>query len=103
MRISDNQFSQMMLHSLQSNSAGLGEALQQMSTGKRLTKLSDDPMASIKLLNLDRETSAIAQYKNNIENVKNDAIESRNPFRFDQRKLKKHARHRALGCERLSY
>ncbi|MDF5517812.1 flagellar hook-associated protein 3, partial [Vibrio parahaemolyticus] len=43
MRISDNQFSQMMLHSLQSNSAGLGEALQQMSTGKRLTKLSDDP------------------------------------------------------------
>ncbi|OSP15880.1 flagellar hook-associated protein 3 [Vibrio alginolyticus] len=70
MRISDNQFSQMMLHSLQSNSSGLGEALQQMSTGKRLTKLSDDPMASIKLLNLDRETSAIAQYKNNIENVK---------------------------------
>ncbi|MDW3155714.1 flagellar hook-associated protein 3, partial [Vibrio sp. 779(2023)] len=49
MRISDNQFSQMMLQSLQSNSAGLGKVLQQMSTRERLTKLSDDPMASIKL------------------------------------------------------
>lgn len=70
MRISDTQFSQMMLQSLQSNNAGLGHVLQQMSTGDRLTKLSDDPMASIKLLNLDRENSAISQYANNIANVK---------------------------------
>ncbi|HHX8483892.1 TPA: flagellar hook-associated protein FlgL [Vibrio diabolicus] len=70
MRISDNQFSQMMLQSLQGNNAGLGHVLQQMTTGERLTKLSDDPMASIKLLNLDRENSAIAQYQNNIANVK---------------------------------
>lgn len=70
MRISDNQFSQMMLQSLQGNNAGLGHVLQQMTTGERLTKLSDDPMASIKLLNLERENSAIAQYQNNIANVK---------------------------------
>ncbi|MBE3750979.1 flagellar hook-associated protein FlgL [Vibrio parahaemolyticus] len=70
MRISDNQFSQMMLQSLQSNSAGLGKVLQQMSTRERLTKLSDDPMASIKLLNLERENSAIAQYQSNIANLK---------------------------------
>ncbi|MCE7629591.1 flagellar hook-associated protein 3, partial [Vibrio fluvialis] len=70
MRISDTQFSQMMLQSLQLNNAGLGKVMQQMSTGDRLTKLSDDPMASIKLLNLDREGSAIAQYQANIANVK---------------------------------
>tara|TARA_Y100000588_G_scaffold390977_2_gene498228 strand:- start:48 stop:947 length:900 start_codon:yes stop_codon:yes gene_type:complete len=70
MRISDSQFSQMMLHSLQMNNSGLGEVMQQMATGNRLTKLSDDPMASIKLLNLERENSAINQYKNNIANLK---------------------------------
>ncbi len=70
MRISDTQFSQMMMQSLQSNNAGLGKVLQQMATGDRLTKLSDDPMASIRLLNLDREGSAINQYQRNIESVK---------------------------------
>ncbi|QXO18279.1 MULTISPECIES: flagellar hook-associated protein FlgL [Vibrio] len=70
MRISDTQFSQMMLQSLQTNNAGLGTVMQQMATGDRLTKLSDDPMASIKLLNLDREDSAISQYQSNIANVK---------------------------------
>lgn len=70
MRISDTQFSQMMLQSLQVNNAGLGAVLQQMSTSTRLTKLSDDPMASIKLLNLEREGAAITQYQNNIANVK---------------------------------
>ncbi len=70
MRISDTQFSQMMLQSLQTNNAGLGNVLQQMSTGNRLTKLSDDPMASIKLLNLERENSAIGQYQSNIANLK---------------------------------
>ncbi|NLS13726.1 flagellar hook-associated protein FlgL [Vibrio sp. SM6] len=69
MRISDNQFSQMMLSSLQVNNAGLGTVLQQMSTGDRLTKLSDDPMASIKLLNLERESAAIGQYQTNIANL----------------------------------
>lgn len=71
MRISDTQFSQMMLQSLERNNAGLGEVMQQMATGERLTKLSDDPMTSIRLLNLDREGAAINQYQSNIANVKN--------------------------------
>ncbi|WP_325893192.1 flagellar hook-associated protein FlgL [Grimontia sp. NTOU-MAR1] len=70
MRVSDTQFSQMMLQSLQVNNSGLGEVLQQMATSNRLTKLSDDPMASIKLLNLEREGAAISQYQTNIANVK---------------------------------
>ena len=70
MRVSDTQFSQMMLQSLQTNNAGLGEVMQQMATGKRITKLSDAPIDSIKLLNLSREGSAINQYQDNIQNVK---------------------------------
>ncbi|MFB9134721.1 flagellar hook-associated protein FlgL [Vibrio sp. AK197] len=70
MRISDTQFSKTMLQSLDHNNAGLGKVMQEMATGDRLTKLSDDPMATIKLLNLDREGSAITQYKTNIANVK---------------------------------
>lgn len=70
MRISDTQFSQMMLRSLQYNNVGLGTVMQQMSTSDRLTKLSDDPMASVQLLNLSREGSAITQYKKNISDVK---------------------------------
>ncbi|WP_332419037.1 flagellar hook-associated protein FlgL [Vibrio metschnikovii] len=70
MRISDSQFSQIMLNSLQANNAGLGKVLQQMSTSDRLTHISDDPMASIKLLNLERESTAINQYQSNIANVK---------------------------------
>ncbi len=70
MRVSDSQFSQLMLQSLQQNNAGLGKVLQQMATSNRLTKISDDPMASIKLLNLERESASLAQYSANIENVK---------------------------------
>ncbi|MDO6705538.1 flagellar hook-associated protein FlgL [Photobacterium sp. 1_MG-2023] len=70
MRISDTQFSQMMLASLQNNNVGLGQVMQQMSTGDRLTKLSDDPIDSIKMLNLNREGSALLQYQDNIANVR---------------------------------
>ncbi|WP_318438682.1 flagellar hook-associated protein FlgL [Photobacterium leiognathi] len=70
MRVSDTQFSQLMLTSLSKNNQGLGEVLAQMSTGQRLLKLSDNPIDSINLLNLDRENSAINQYQDNINNVK---------------------------------
>lgn len=70
MRISDTQFSQMMLHSLQSNNQGLGKVFQQMSTRQRMTNLSDDPISAIKLINMDREASALNQYMKNVENVK---------------------------------
>ncbi|WP_305845199.1 flagellar hook-associated protein FlgL [Photobacterium leiognathi] len=70
MRVSDTQFSQLMLTSLSKNNQGLGEVLAQMSTGQRLLKLSDNPIDSINLLNLERENSAINQYQDNINNVK---------------------------------
>ncbi|PJC86599.1 flagellar hook-associated protein 3 [Vibrio sp. HA2012] len=70
MRISDRQLSQIMLNSLQTNNSRLGQVLQQMSTGDRLTKLSDDPITAVKLVNLERESSAISQYQDNIQNVK---------------------------------
>lgn len=57
MRISDTQFSQMMLQSLQTNNAGLGNVLQQMSTGNRLTKLSDDQWRPLSYLTLSVKTA----------------------------------------------
>lgn len=72
MRISDNQFSQLMLNSLSMNNAGLGQVMAQMSTSNRLIKLSDDPLGSINLLNLERETSALKQYGDNIDNLKTE-------------------------------
>ncbi|EDP57909.1 flagellar hook-associated protein [Vibrio sp. AND4] len=74
MRISDSQFSQMMLQSLQINNAGLGHVLQQMATGDRLTKLSDDPMASIKLLNLSEKTVQSISIKATLPTLKRRSL-----------------------------
>ena len=62
MRVSDTQFSQLMLTSLSKNNQGLGEVLAQMSTGQRLLKLSDNPIDSINLLSLDRENCVCFEY-----------------------------------------
>ncbi|MGR5065570.1 flagellar hook-associated protein FlgL [Photobacterium sp. DNB22_13_2] len=67
MRVSTNQYSQMMSGSLSQNSLGINKIMQQMATGKRLLVPSDDPMASTRVMNLKREQAAISQYQGNIE------------------------------------
>ncbi len=95
MRISDTQFSKTMLQSLDHNNAGLGKVMQEMATGDRLTKLSDDPMSTIKLLNLDREGSAISQYKANIANV-NTTLSSQEVYLDSVNESLKHMRELVL-------
>lgn len=95
MRISDTQFSKTMLQSLDHNNAGLGKVMQEMATGDRLTKLSDDPMSTIKLLNLDREGSAISQYKTNIANV-NTTLSSQEVYLDSVNESLKHMRELVL-------
>ncbi len=95
MRISDTQFSKTMLQSLDHNNAGLGNVMQEMATSDRLTKLSDDPMATIKLLNLDREGSAIKQYKTNIANV-NTTLSSQEVYLDSVNESLKHMRELVL-------
>ncbi|AJR07803.1 flagellar hook-associated protein 3 [Photobacterium gaetbulicola] len=67
MRVSTNQYSQMMSGSLSQNSLGINKIMQQMATGKRLLVPSDDPMASTRVMSLKREQASIGQYLGNIE------------------------------------
>lgn len=66
MRISSNQFHNTMMASLQSANEGAAQAMQQLATGQRILKPSDDPIGALRLSRLSREESALDQYRNNI-------------------------------------
>ncbi|KZE31763.1 flagellar hook-associated protein 3 FlgL [Crenobacter luteus] len=66
MRIASNQYQAAMSAALQKGNTRLSELMQQMSSGERLLVASDDPIASIRLLRLEREEAALAQYRDNI-------------------------------------
>ncbi len=67
MRVSTNQYSQMMSSSLNNNSLGLNKLMQQMATGKRILLPSDDPMASTRVKTLQGQQASLNQYQSNIE------------------------------------
>ncbi|MFI3275583.1 flagellar hook-associated protein FlgL [Vibrio sp.] len=69
MRVSTNQYSQMMSSSLNNNSLGLNKLMQQMATGKRVLLPSDDPMAATRSMSLGRQQAAIGQYQSNIDSA----------------------------------
>lgn len=66
MRISSLYHSSAMLHQMNQNGARLSKLMEQMATQKRVNVPSDDPVASSRLIQLNREQSALEQYQNNI-------------------------------------
>lgn len=66
MRISSLYHSSAMLHQMNQNGARLSKLMEQMATQKRVNVPSDDPVASSRLVQLNREQSAINQYQSNI-------------------------------------
>lgn len=66
MRISSLYHSSAMLHQMNLNGGRLSKMMEQMATQKRVNVPSDDPVASSRLVQLNREKSAIDQYQNNI-------------------------------------
>ncbi|MRS89679.1 flagellar hook-associated protein 3 [Enterobacteriaceae bacterium RIT714] len=66
MRISSLYHSSAMLYQMNQNGARLSKLMEQMATQKRVNVPSDDPVASSRLVQLNREQSAIDQYQNNI-------------------------------------
>lgn len=66
MRISSLYNSNAMLAQLNANGARVSKLMEQMATQKRINVPSDDPVAASRLVQLNREQSAIAQYQNNI-------------------------------------
>ncbi|MCY1478488.1 Flagellar hook-associated protein 3 [compost metagenome] len=69
MRITNAQITATMHNSMNRNSAELGKLMQQMATGQRMMLPSDDPIASVRVLRVQREEASLAQYRSNIANV----------------------------------
>lgn len=66
MRVASTQYHSYMNLALATANARSGELIQQMSSGNKLLRPSDDPIASIRLLRLEREEAALTQYRDNI-------------------------------------
>ncbi len=70
MRIATSQYQSTMNLSLQLNQERITYVTQQMATGNRILKPSDDPVDSVRLSRLRREESTIEQYRENIAAIK---------------------------------
>lgn len=70
MRVSDSHFTNTMLTGMAKSNTELSTLLQQMYTGEKITKPSDDPIATIKLMDLEQTQAEVGQYKDNSESVK---------------------------------
>lgn len=71
MRISTNQIFQQGLTAMLNQQAELAKTQQQIATGERLSSPSDDPVAAVKILNFERESSLLSQYIANADVVNN--------------------------------
>lgn len=69
MRITNSQITSLMHNSMNTSSAELGKLMQQMATGKRILLPSDDPIASVRVLRVQREEASLEQFRKNIANV----------------------------------
>lgn len=69
MRISSLYNSNAMLAQLGVNGTRISKLMEQMSTQKRINVPSDDPVSASRLVQLNREQSAIKQYQSNISSL----------------------------------
>ena len=78
MRIATGHLHQSLLRDIQSGLSALSRAQQTAATGRRVSKISDDPVAAAQILRGDRELGAIVQYRRTITSVQTrlDAEES---------------------------
>ncbi|WPP00082.1 flagellar hook-associated protein FlgL [Pseudomonas sp. HR96] len=69
MRVTTAQTQAMISGSLNRNGSAMAHLHAQMASGLRLQKPSDDPVASVRVLRLQREEAALDQYGKNIDNL----------------------------------
>lgn len=67
MRITNAQTTAIMHGSMNNNAAKLGQLMQQMASGERIIQPSDDPIASVRLLRLQREEASLTQFRSNMQ------------------------------------
>ena len=70
MRVSSNQTQLMAINSMLEQQAKLSAVQQQVATGKRISKPSDDPVAASKIVNLKDVMGATEQYQSNIDGAR---------------------------------
>ncbi|PKG39537.1 hypothetical protein [Psychromonas sp. Urea-02u-13] len=72
MRVSDTQFNNVMLNGMAESKKKLTTLMEQLHAAEKLTKISDDPVASVKLLGLEKTLNETTQYITNIESIKSE-------------------------------
>jgi flagellar hook-associated protein 3 FlgL len=65
MRISTNQLYDQNIRAIMDNQSGLADTQQQLSTGKKINRPSDDPVGSAKVLRMTEELASLEQYQRN--------------------------------------
>lgn len=70
MRIATTQYHATMNSALQTANSGLTQVMQQMASGQRVMKPSDDTIATVRLARLTREEAALKQYRDNVGALK---------------------------------
>ena len=70
MRVSSNQTQLLAINSMLEQQAKLSAVQQQVATGKRISKPSDDPIAASKIVNLKDIMSATEQFQSNIDGAR---------------------------------
>lgn len=65
-RITQNMMNQQLLSNLQTNYQKLSQTQQQLSSGKKINKPSDDPVATVRAMYYQSTLNEIDQYKSNV-------------------------------------
>ena len=71
MRVTQNMLSNQMLRNLSNNYDKLNKYMEQLHTGKKITRPSEDPVVAMKGMGYRSEVSKIEQYKNNVGEAQN--------------------------------
>ena len=74
-RISTIQAFNSGVNAMQRNYSTVTSTQQQISSGKRILTPADDPVASVRLLQLDQQQAVLGQYKDNLTAAKNSLTE----------------------------
>src|SRR5690554_1463798 len=75
MRISSQQAFNLCVKGIQNNYAELIRTQQQISTGNRILTPADDPVASVRLMQLEQQQNMLGQYKDNLVAANNSLVQ----------------------------
>ncbi|MDY0408917.1 flagellar hook-associated protein FlgL [Virgibacillus soli] len=71
MRVTQNMLSNQMLRNLSNNYKNLDKYMEQINTGKKITRPSDDPVVAMQGMTYRSEVGRIEQYQRNVGEVQN--------------------------------